>query len=75
MVLLAVYCALGGGQGGCGRTDAEEQEGQERDGVAAEFPAQRAGRGRLLCRLHGGGAGCVAAGAVDWRCAPLMTRS
>ena len=35
-------------------TDAEEQKGEQCDGVAAEFPAQRAGRGALLCRLHGG---------------------
>ena len=35
-------------------TDAEEQEGEQRDGVAAEFPAQRARRGALLCCLHSG---------------------
>jgi hypothetical protein len=37
------------------RTDAEEEEGEERDGVAAEAPAQAARGGRLLCGLHVGG--------------------
>jgi hypothetical protein len=35
------------------RTDAEAEEGQQRDGVAAEAPAEGAGGGRLLGRLHG----------------------
>jgi hypothetical protein len=37
-----------------GRTDSEEEEGEQRDGVAAEAPAERAGGRRLLCGLHGG---------------------
>lgn len=48
-------------EGACGRllgigqrTDAEEEEGKQGDGVTAQPPAQRAGRRRLLCRLHGG---------------------
>ena len=35
------------------RTDAEEEKGEQGDGVAAEFPAQRARRRRLLGGLHG----------------------
>jgi hypothetical protein len=46
-----------------GRTDAEEEEGEQGDGVAAEFPAQRAGRGGLLRGLHGVAAAAVAATA------------
>lgn len=34
------------------RTDAEEEEREEGDRVAAESPAQRAGRRRLLRGLH-----------------------
>ena len=35
-------------------TDAEEQKGEQCDGMTTEFPAQRARLGRLLGCLHGG---------------------
>jgi hypothetical protein len=38
---------------GIARTDAKEEEREQGDGVAAEFPAQRPGRGRLLGGFHG----------------------
>lgn len=34
------------------RTDSEEEEREQRDGMTAKFPAQRSRSGCLLCRFH-----------------------
>jgi hypothetical protein len=36
-----------------GRTDAKEEEGEQRDGMTTQSPAQRTRRRLLLCVLHG----------------------
>jgi hypothetical protein len=54
-----------GGGGRFGRTDAEEEEGEQGDGVAAEFPAERPGRGGLLGGLHGVRRGVVWCGVLE----------